>query len=250
MDRAVNFSMRAVVDRALRAGRGAVWPATCLACGEPGDARADRDLCDACHARLPWQGSACPRCALPLPAGSPDLPCGACQSRASPLAEVRAAFAYAAPLDRLLPMLKFHHSLPVARLLSGLMAESLAGRYGDFAPDAVLLPLPLHAARLRKRGYDQSLELARPLARACGLPLATGLLRRCKATRAQSRLHRDDRRANLRGAFRVREHVALPSHVVLLDDVMTTGATLESAAQALRDAGVARVDAWVCARVA
>ena len=228
--------------------RRALWPPTCLACGAPGDDPADRDLCHRCHARLPWQRAACRRCALPLPDASAPGICGACLARGSPLTEVHAAFAYAAPLDRLLPMLKFHQSLASARLLSALMQHAFADIATD-AGTAVLVPIPLHARRLRQRGYDQALELARPLARAFGLPLRSDVLRRTRATRAPSRLDKTGRARNLRSAFHVRPH-RLPARVILVDDVMTTGATLEAAAQALRAAGVARVDAWVCARVA
>jgi ComF family protein len=111
--------------------------------------------------------------------------------------------------------------------------------------------VPLHPARLRSRGYDQALELARPLARALSLPLRTDLLRRVRATEAQSSLHAAERLRNLEGAFAGSEGArrrALPAHVALVDDVMTTGATLHAAADALLHAGVARVDAWACAR--
>ena len=111
-----------------------------------------------------------------------------------------------------------------------------------------LVPVPLHVSRLRLRGYDQTLELARPLAKALDLPLHARLLHRCKATRAQSRLDADARGRNLRGAFRVDTRATLPAHVALVDDVMTTGATLHAAAEALLEAGADRVDAWVCAR--
>jgi predicted amidophosphoribosyltransferase len=93
------------------------------------------------------------------------------------------------------------------------------------------------------------LELARPLARALALPLCTDALHRRHATAPQSELSALQRRRNVRAAFAVRKHLALPAHVVLVDDVMTTGATLHAAAIALRRAGVRRVDAWVCARV-
>jgi ComF family protein len=111
-----------------------------------------------------------------------------------------------------------------------------------------VIALPLHRSRLRARGYDQALELARPLARALQLPLLEGALRRTRATTPQSELSALARRRNLRGAFAC-DGAALPAHVVLVDDVMTTGATLHAAARALRRAGVERVDAWVCARV-
>ena len=218
-----------------------LFPARCLACGEPG--AAGRDLCAGCVAALPWNRCACPRCALPLPA--PAAACGSCLQRPPPLAAVQAACLYGAPLDRLLPRFKFHGDLAAGRLLAQLMAQAGAG----WPRPQALVPVPLHAARLRGRGYDQALELARPLARALGLPLRADRLRRIRATAAQSELAAGARRRNLRGAFAIESGSGLPAHVALVDDVMTTGATLHAAARALRRAGVQRVDAWVCARV-
>ena len=213
----------------------------CLVCGEAG---ADgRDLCAACRAALPWQGPACRRCALPLP--HPGT-CGGCLHRPPPLAAAHAAFDYAFPLDRLLPRLKFHADFAAGRVLAQCMAERFTALP---RPDAIV-SVPLHRARLRRRGYDQALELAALLARALGLPLLEGALHRRKTTTAQSRLDAKARRRNLRDAFLVASRAALPAHVALVDDVMTTGATLHAAALALRRAGVQRVDAWVCARVA
>jgi ComF family protein len=116
-------------------------------------------------------------------------------------------------------------------------------------PDA-LIPLPLHRRRLRSRGFDQTLELARPLAKALAIPLLDDVLVRVRETAPQSRLDAPARRRNLSRAFAVRAGATLPAHVALVDDVMTTGATLHAAAGALLRAGVARVDTWVCARVA
>jgi ComF family protein len=213
----------------------------CMVCGESGGD--GRDLCRACHAALPWQGPACLRCALPL--HSPGT-CGGCLQHPPPLTEVHAAFDYAFPLDRLLPRLKFHRDFASGRVLTQAMADRCASLS---QPDA-LMPLPLHRGRLRRRGYDQALELTRPLAHALDLPLLDGVLKRVKSTSAQSRLDAEARQRNMRGAFRVVVGETLPSHVVLVDDVMTTGATLHSAALALFAGGVRRVDAWVCARVA
>ncbi|WP_342780506.1 ComF family protein [Arenimonas fontis] len=155
-----------------------------------------------------------------------------------------AAFLYAPPLDRLLPRLKFHADLAAGRLLTQL---ALPAFMAAPRPQA-LLPLPLHRSRLRRRGFDQALELARPLARALGLPLLTGGLRRRRATAAQSGLEARERRRNVRGAFAVPAGVPLPDHLALFDDVMTTGATLDEAARVLRTAGVRRVDLWALAR--
>ena len=243
------------VSRALTRLAWTLWPACCLACHGPGDD--GRELCRDCAATLPWNHSACATCAIPLPAVAasaasrtpPAQVCGACLRRAPPLAEARAACVYAAPLDRLLPRLKFHQDLAAGRLLAHLMTDAFAPTAAAWTGPVALLPLPLHRARLRQRGYDQALELARPLARALALPLLSGALRRARDTPPQSRLDAAQRRRNLKDAFAVRPGVALPPHVVLVDDVMTTGATLHAAAIALRRAGVARVDGWVCARV-
>ena len=217
-----------------------LWPPRCLLCEM--QATGARDVCDACAAALPWNRVACPLCALPLP--HPAEACGRCLRKPPPLAHAHATFVYGFPLDRLLPRFKFHDGLVAGRLLSQWMHDACAplGR-----PDA-LIPIPLHRARLRQRGYDQALELARPLAASLDLPLRADLLLRTRHTPPQSRLGALQRRRNLRGAFEVRDRIALPRHVALIDDVMTTGATLHAAAKTLLRAGVQRVDAWVCAR--
>ncbi|SIQ34159.1 ComF family protein [Solilutibacter tolerans] len=245
MKDSVNFSVRHWVDGALHH----LWPPTCIVCGLAGDVASGRDLCPACYDALPWNRHACRRCALSLSKDDAGGLCGACLVSQSALEAVTACFAYAAPLDRLLPMFKFHQSMAAGRLAVGLMAETLL-QAALAARDAALVPIPLHRQRLRQRGYDQALELARPLARQLQLRLAPDLLARPKVTGAQSRLDKVARQRNLSGAFVVNQAGIVPPHVILIDDVMTTGATLESAAQALRAAGVAKVEAWVCARVA
>lgn len=227
------------VDNYLRWLNRHLLPDRCLICHESG--ANGLDLCTKCTERLPWNRIACLRCALPLPAPGT---CGACLRRPPPLAETHAVFLYAFPVDRLLPRLKFHQDLAAGRLLSELMAAPLARR----ARPEALVPVPLHHRRLRQRGYDQALELARPLARRLQLPLLPDALRRVRITAPQSELDASGRRRNLRGAFTA-AGTALPAHVALIDDVMTTGATLHAAARALRAAGVGRVDAWLCARV-
>ena len=218
-----------------------LWPTRCLACEDPG--LDGLDLCAACEAALPVNDRACPACALPLPeAGSV---CGACLGARSPLTEVHAPFLYAAPLDRLLPRLKFGGDLAAGRLVAQLMATRLR----EAARPQAIVPVPLHRARLRRRGFDQTLEIARPLGRALGVPVLPGALVRLRATQEQSRLSAIARRRNLKGAFQAWPKLPLPEHVAIVDDVMTTGATLRAAANALRQAGVKRVDAWVAARV-
>lgn len=214
-------------------------PLRCLVCRSPGDGD---DLCTACRAELPWNRAACARCGLPLPRPAPR--CGRCVGLALPFATTRAVFLYQPPVNGLLRRLKFHADLAAGRLLAALAAPTLAAAP---RPDA-LLPLPLHRRRLRQRGYDQALELARPLGRALALPVLDTRLQRRRHTAPQSELGAKARQANLRGAFALAPGPPLPAHVALLDDVMTTGATLAEAARLLRRAGVARVDVWVLAR--
>lgn len=218
-------------------------PPRCLVCDEPG--WADHDLCQACAAALPWNRHACCRCALPL-AADDNAPCGRCLRRAPPFERTRAPFTYGFPLDRLLPRLKFHGDLASARLLAELFVAALPPDWREHGPQA-LLPVPLHRARLRQRGYDQALELARLIAARTGLPLLASALQRTRATVAQTELGAGARRRNVRGAFVLRA-MALPPRVALLDDVMTTGATLGECARVLRAAGCTQVEAWCIAR--
>lgn len=228
------------VDGWRRRLRFAVLPARCLVCRERG--ANGRDLCTKCTQALPFNTSACEHCALPL---EEIGTCGACLRSPPPLAVAHAAFLYGFPVDRLIPRLKFHRDLAAGRLLADLMIAAKPGAGRDLP--MAFVPVPLHPRRLRERGYDQALELARPLAAHFSRPLLTAALVRVRETTAQSQLDAERRQANLRNAFVVSGPV--PEHVMLIDDVMTTGATLHAAARALHRAGVRRVDAWVCARV-
>ena len=215
-------------------------PSSCLLCGLAG--QAGRDLCAGCASELPYLKAACHCCAIPLPQAGV---CGQCQQKPHSFNSAWAAFDYQSPVDHLIQSLKFNGKLHCGRLLGELMAERLAVSGVDL-PE-LLLPVPLHSSRLRQRGFNQALELARPLARAFDLPLKAGLCRRLRPTTAQTGLDAKARRRNLKGAFEV---AAMPgvSHVAIIDDVMTTGSTAEMLAKALKQAGVERVDVWVCAR--
>ncbi|WP_426661056.1 ComF family protein [Rhodanobacter aciditrophus] len=215
-------------------------PLRCLLCGAPGEQGVD--LCAACATELPRNRSCCARCALPLPA--PAALCGECQRHAPPWQAAWAPFRYGWPLDRLESRFKFGGDLAAGRTLAMLWRREPM----PLPKPDLLLPVPLHRARLRQRGYNQALELARPMARHCGLPLRHDALLRRRGTAAQTELDAVGRRRNVRGAFVVRAGVALPAHVAIVDDVMTTGATLAECARVLKRAGVARVDVWALAR--
>ncbi len=215
-------------------------PARCLLCHAAGEA--GRDLCRACAAELPANRRHCARCALP-PAESVAL-CGACQRHPPPWDSAWAPFAYAWPLDRLESRFKFAADLAAGRVLAERWTASPAP---DVMP-RLLLPVPLHRARLRSRGYISPWELTRILSRHFAIPTNAHGLRRIRGTEAQTELDAVSRRRNVRDAFTLDTRLPLPAHVAIVDDVMTTGATLAECARVLRHAGVARIDVWALAR--
>ena len=217
-------------------------PASCVLCGRAG--AGGRDLCLGCAAELPYLESSCQRCAIPLPQTGI---CGQCQQNTHSFDSVYAVFDYRPPVAQLIQGLKFNCKLYNARLLGELMAEQLS--HQGVAVPHVLIPVPLHPVRLRERGFNQALELARPLARVFDLPLAPGCCRRVRSTSAQTGLDAKSRRRNLKGAFELVRQVKVP-HVAIVDDVMTTGSTAEILAKTLKQSGVERVDVWLCARAA
>jgi len=158
---------------------------------------------------------------------------------------VRAPFLYRTPVDALLRAFKFQGRLVHVRVLARIMSDHVQAS-GSRLPD-LLVPVPLHPSRLRERGFNQAVELARLIGRALAIPLDTQTCQRIRLTSAQSGLTATERRRNLRNAFYVRP-MDLPRSLAIVDDVMTTGATVASMAQALRRQGVERIEVWVCAR--
>ena len=203
----------------------------------------DGPLCAQCDAELPrLAAAACPRCALATPGGAV---CGRCLVHPPAYDATVAALAYAFPADVLVHALKFRSELALAPLLAQLLVERLPrGARADF-----LLPVPLSAARLRSRGFNQALEIGRHVAAATGCALAPQLAERSRDTPAQIGLSHAERAKNVRGAFRCAQRLER-AEVALIDDVMTTGATLDELAATVKRAGAARVVNWVVARTA
>jgi ComF family protein len=218
-----------------------LYPPTCLLCGDPGSG--GLDLCQPCADSLPYMAVACPRCALPLASPVPRL-CGSCQNQPPAFDAAFALFRYEEPVRHLILSLKFGARYPCARLLGTLMAERL--REHPAMPDA-LIPVPLHAHRYRKRGFNQAAETARTLSRLLDIPLDLKACRRIRATAAQARLPAKERRKNLSQAFAIRPGIAY-RNVAIVDDVVTTGTTVNELAGTLRQAGVERIEVWTCAR--
>jgi ComF family protein len=192
-------------------------------------------LCAPCEADLPRLAPPrCPRCALAAPRGET---CGRCLADAPHFDATVAALEYAFPADALVHALKFRGELALAPLLAGLLSERI-----DSKVDLVV-PVPLSRERLKERGYNQALEIARHL----GKRVEIDLCRRVRDTAAQVDLPFAERKRNVRGVFVVDENLR-NAVVAVVDDVMTTGATLDEVARTLKGAGAARVVNWVLAR--
>jgi ComF family protein len=234
-----------MVNRGLRGWIDFLLPGACLLCG----ARlpAGDDLCPACEAELPRLGPACAACAAPLPRSPAGLAlrCAPCQQTAPAFDRTVALFAYAAPVDRLILRLKYHADLRLARVLGNLLAAAVCAQAGGI-PD-LIVPVPLHVTRLRERGYNQALELARPIARRLRAPLDYRSVARVRRTAPQVDMDYEARRKNVRRAFRVNADLTA-RRIAIVDDVMTSGHTVNALAAALRKAGAAEVAVWVVAR--
>jgi len=221
--------------------RNRLFPAQCCLCLAPG--AQGQELCEGCRAELPWLGSTCRTCALPL-GGEFSNQCARCLKTPPALDACHALFAYQPPIDDWIHALKFRQDLSIARLLGNMLSEhpSIISRIDR----PTVLPVPLHPRRLAQRGYNQAKELARPLLKA-GYRATRCDCRRSRHTEAQSTLDRKGRSRNLRNVFSV-SALLESQHLLLVDDVMTTGATLNELATELKRAGASRVEAMVIAR--
>lgn len=210
-------------------------------CGLCGDSSAGA-LCAGCARDLPWNLSACPHCALPQ---THTAACRRCARRRLPFDAAWSAFVLAPPVQGAVHGLKYHAQFRHARELGEAMAQALARRAAPLPP--LLIPVPLHPLRLMQRGHNQALELARVLAQSLPLRVHAQAAQRLRHTPDQIGLSAAARRRNLRGAFAVTADLR-GQHIALLDDVMTTGATLGELARACRAAGATRIEAWSAAR--
>jgi ComF family protein len=227
-------------------------PARCLLCGRPGQ-RAGFDLCAPCADELPRNDGACPRCGLPGRADGNEWhdreACAHCAGESLAFDRCFAPLLYEYPVTTLILALKYQGALSHARVLGLLLARHVGDLRVAGDVDRVV-PMPLHPARLVERGFNQSHEIARFTAGGLGLELLPHALRRTRRTAPQVGLERTARRANVRAAFAADPAQVCGRRIALLDDVVTTASTVDSAAQALRAAGAARVDVWCVARAA
>jgi len=211
-------------------------PQDCLLCSSPSG---DGLLCPACSRDLPTLPvEACPVCAEAAPGAAT---CGACLSELRHFDATFAAYRYGFPADKLVQALKYQRRIAVADFFALAMVA------GPRPEGDVIVPLPLHPARLAERGFNQSVEIARPLARALKLPLDVDGCRRNRDTPPQASLPWKARRKNIRHAFECTLDLSGRS-VIVVDDVMTTGATLDEFARILKAHGAVRVSNWVAVR--
>jgi ComF family protein len=221
-----------------------VYPPRCVLCGSPGSS--DMDICEVCYRDLPWIGSACTQCAIPLAKSSgDDLKCGRCLKKPPLYDHGVSLFSYEKQTVTLIHQLKFNEKLANSRLLGNMLADAIEKKAVEL-PD-VILPVPLYKKRLRQRGYNQSTELARPVANRLDLPLDLQSVIRVRDTQSQTGLDKKQRRKNMRAAFEVIEPLHV-KHVAIIDDVVTTTSTVNELARILKRAGVMRVDVWSIAR--
>lgn len=228
-----------------------LYPPRCPACDAPTRVR---ELCVPCLAHTPEiRSPLCPICGVPFATATDrDHPCARCLARRPRFDQARACTVYggsagvASPVARALHQFKYSHDVTLAPVLGSLLAQ----RCPLPLPHDIVVPVPLHISRLRWRGFNQALFLAKPLAARAGIRLDPFALRRARATVSQVGLDESSRRRNLNGAFTVADVGAVRDRrILLVDDVYTTGATADECAHVLRRAGARQVDVLVLARV-
>ncbi len=208
------------------------------------------NLCSACRADLPWLSNTCCRCALPLTLSTETTPllCGACLRSPPYFSHTLALLAYQDRITHLINAIKFSGNLLYANLIGKLLSQHISQHYTahQSLPECII-PVPLHKQRLRGRGFNQALEIAHPVAKKLAIPVDHDCCQRNKMTVAQAQTSAIERKQNIRGAFTVKGRLHY-QHVAIIDDVITTGHTVNELSHCLLAAGVTKVSVWCIAR--
>jgi ComF family protein len=195
-------------------------PYTCILCGMPSNCQ--QDLCTHCRADLPWIEDSLPNNTIAL-------------------------FHYQKPINNLIKALKFNSKLIYAKILGELMAKKLMYHYQENKLPELIIPVPLHKKRLCERGFNQAVELARPIAKKLKMPIDLDSYIRVKHTEAQALMPAKQRAKNIHQAFAARKNLTV-KHVALIDDVITTGNTINELSKIIYQSNIEKIDIWVCAK--
>ncbi len=231
-------------------------PGECFLCKKSADI--SLSLCSICISNLPENSCCCSLCATPLNSSveyllddSPLL-CGKCQKHKSSFDQVFSPFLYQEDMVKLIHQFKYHGKLYMGKTLAELFFQKFLQKYRQNNSIAsfpeLIIPVPLHIKRLKYRGFNQSNEVAQYLSKKMSIKLDNTLIERLKLTHTQRGLNLKQRKANLKDAFARTDNVFTQKHIVLVDDVMTTGNTVSEVAKVLKNAGAKQVDVWTIAR--
>jgi len=245
------ISKARLISSAFKQAGAMIYPKICLHCNDAG--HNGMDLCERCFQKLPWVEYACGRCALPLPSSNAAA-CGACSNRELFFDHASTPFQFDGFIRDAIYQFKFNQKLNQGKLLAELLLRHIEDRQLEI-PE-LIIPVPLHKKRMRQRGYNQALEIARIVSKELGKELGSELdydaVYRNRDTSVQMELPAKQRHKNVKGAFSVKDNpiVLKNKQVCIIDDVMTTGNTVNEVAKCLRKAGVEKVGVWCLARVA
>ena len=207
-------------------------------------------LCESCEADLPLIISACRQCGIPLSDVNQKTEvslCGQCIQQPPAVDYTLSLYHYETPLDYMISQMKFQQQLSYAAILGELFKRRILELTPESEMPDAILPMPLHKKRLVKRGFNQSIEISRTIVSETPLPVLLNTVKRSKETLEQTKLSKKDRQKNIRGCFEV-VSAPIQSHIVIIDDVVTTGATVNELAKTLKDVGIKRVGVWSIAR--
>ena len=216
-----------------------ITPATCFLCQR--SITAESTLCRACSNDLHRPGNSCCRCGRPLTSGSI---CSYCYQQPPAVDRLICAFDYRYPVDRLIKIFKYNQQLTITKLLGRQLVDEVI-KVSTCYPERII-PVPMHPYRYLARGFNQSIEISAYIAHELGIKADFNLVERARNTRPQYSLDPGQRKRNVKRAFRLKYPPGIKS-VAIIDDVVTTGATINEIARTLKRAGISRVEAWVCA---
>lgn len=220
-----------------------ILPIRCLLCQNPSNQKIA--LCETCETQLPKLKNTCQCCASILPDDVPKRICGLCIKNPPYFYSTIALFAYEGKIIKLITGLKFHQELNVAILVADLFSQHLINEKIPL-PD-IIIPVPLHNKRLRNRGYNQALEIAKPIAKKFNIPLLKNACLRKRHTKPQIELPAHSRKQNIKNAFEIKTPMN-DLKIAIVDDVMTTGNTVNELSKDLMKSGAKKVEIWCIAR--